>query len=367
MKLHTLLTPRTWLLHGSLAVGFLAGLIITLLHDELLSDQYEFDALKIWRIARGDRPDFVDGSFTPVAMVYRALGMGDAPLAAALFGYLLASAVIVAAALRFGRRGLTPILAVYTVGAFGLAGVYLGQYSKDVFVLPVVALLLLPKRWLWDAVPLAAMIVYAAWFRDYWMIVAACYCGYRLLTTRQVRLRYLLAIGSLAAVGISGLIFLVLGRNPNHYRTSVQGGLDANTLIAPLAPLPQPWGGFVDVFANYWLILVPVTLPFAAGIVYVAALAGLTFMRFTPFVGASSRRVWPQVDRIEGVLLRRCLSLLLAFGVVQALFEPDYGSVLRHLTPLLPLGLVAGLAMQAAPAAERGIRSWEWSVKAVQR
>ncbi|MBY0690186.1 hypothetical protein [Microbacterium marinilacus] len=361
-SLRALFVPRAWLLYWSLGAGFVVGLVITVLHDDLLPAQYELDALKIWSIARGDRPKFSDGSFTPVAMVYRALGMGDAPLAAALFGYLAATAVIVFAALRFGRHGLTPALAIYTLGAFALAGIYLGQYSKDVFVLPVIALLLLPRRALWDAAPIAAMLAYALWFRDYWAIVAAGYCAYRLITIPQVRVRYLLALGSIAAVCVSAAIFAVIGYAPNHYRTSVQGGLEANTLIVPLDPLPQPWGGLLDVFANYWLILVPLTLPFLAGVLYTAALAGLAFMRFTPLVAAGSYRHWPVVRTLEGVLLRRSLALLLAFAVVQALFEPDYGSVLRHLTPLLPLGLVAARAMRQAPAAEWGLRTWSWSV-----
>jgi 4-amino-4-deoxy-L-arabinose transferase-like glycosyltransferase len=45
----------------------------------------------------------------------------------------------------------------------------------------------------------------------------------------------------------------------------------------------------------------------------------------------------------------RCVLLALAFVTVQGVFEPDYGSALRHLSPLIPL--IAFAVGRAAVAA----------------
>lgn len=351
-----------WLLLSAIVLGVIAGFIAMLLRDQVLSENYEADSDKIWRIASGRLPGFEDQSFTPVANVYRAVGLGDAPFAASLLGYVLAVAVILLALYRAGRRTVGWGVAVYIFGAFVLAGIYLGQYSKDVFVLPIVALLLvLPRRVWWDLLGVVSMLAYAYWFREYWVIVGAGYFAYRLITLPQVRVRYLLAIGVAAAVLVAAAFYLRLGRAPNFPRTSVQKYLDARTFIHPIEPFAQPWGGLFDVFAQYWLLLVPVTLPFTAGMAYVAISLGLAFIRLLPIFAVRSKVEWPAPNTADGVLMRRGLSLFLAFTAVQALFEPDYGSVLRHLAPLLPLTIVVMQTMRAGSLRTGRRRWWSWT------
>lgn len=356
--------PRAWLLWASLGAGFGLGLVVTLLRDVLLPDQYERDALKIWSIAAGNRPGFTDRAFTPVANVYRALGMADAPTAAALFGFFAATIVIVLAVFRSGRRGLSWPVALFTFAVFMLSAVYLGQYSKDVFVLPVVAALLLPRRVWGDLVALVIMCAYTYFFRDYWGIVVVGFCLYRVLTVRQVRVRYLLLIGSACSVLVGSAFALFRGLDPNRYRTSVQRHLEANTFIHPIEPVAQPFGGMIDVFVNYWLVQIPMTLPFTAGPLYVVVALALAYVRLFPLYLARGATHWPESSTLDGVLVRRSLALMISFAATQALFEPDYGSVLRHLTPLLPLGIVVAQAMRASrPSSPMGsaLRSWNWT------
>ncbi|MGX9349226.1 hypothetical protein [Microbacterium sp. KNMS] len=350
------------LFYLSLAIGFVSGLAITVLRESVLPDQFGRDANRIFDIASGRVPDFQDGSYTPVGLTYRALGLGENPDLAALSGYLLASTVLVVALIRSGRRSATVTTSAYIVAAFVLAGVYLGQYSKDVFVLvPVLLLVMLPKSVWWDAFAVAAMLLYAYFFRDYWALVALAYVGFRAVAIWQVRLRYLLIGGSLAAVAIGLAFYFVLGWDPNHFRTAVQGHLDANTLIVPLEPAPQPLGGIVDVFLNYWLLFVPVLLPVLAGPAYLLVLIAYAFVRVTPLLVLRSATRWPGARSLDGALLRRSLALLLAFGVVQAVFEPDYGSALRHFTPLMPLALMLIQSARAGVAREGRARPWTWS------
>ncbi|WOF22364.1 hypothetical protein N8K70_13345 [Microbacterium betulae] len=346
----------------AIILGFALGLAVTLLREEVLPDQFNRDANRIYNIASGRVPDFTDRSYTPVGIVYRWIGLGDAPTAAAIVGYLAASAVILVALFRTGRRTASLPVALYIVSAFLLSSIYLGQYSKDVFVLiPVVLLISLPRRILWDVVGVGAMLLYAYFFRDYWAIVAFAYAAYRLITLWQARIRYLLAGGAFASVAVGMAFFVALGVDPNHYRTVVQGHLNANTLIVPLEPAAQPLGGAVDVFVNYWLLYLPVLLPFTASIAYIVVMLGIGFAKLFPLMAARSEVRWPSRSVLDGSLARRALSLILAVGVVQAVFEPDYGSALRHFTPLMPLALVLMQSLRSGRLRAGRAPAWNWS------
>ncbi|WP_345439135.1 hypothetical protein [Microbacterium gilvum] len=347
-------------------MGFLGGLILTVSRSLVLPEQFGRDANRIYLIASG-QADFADGSYTPVAIVYRLLGLGAAPDVAAVLGYVLASVAIIVGIARSGRRTAGVLTAVYISSAFLLAGVYLGQYSKDVFVIPLVLLLLLlPKRIWWEITAVAGMLVYAYFFRDYWAIVAVAYVGFRVVTIWQVRLRYLLVSGALCAVIVGLAFFIVLGHDPNHFRTAVQDHLDANTIIMPIELVNQPIGGLVDIFVNYWLLYVPLMLPFTAGIPYVVILIGYVFVKVLPLVSLRSAIRWPSGATLDGVLVRRSLALMLAFGVVQAVFEPDYGSALRHFTPLMPLAIVVMQSMRSGTPRVGKALPWSWGGGSVE-
>ncbi|WP_456284714.1 hypothetical protein [Microbacterium sp. JZ101] len=353
------------LFYGAVVGGFLLGLVITAWRDEILPAQFHRDATRIFNIASGSVPDFTDRSYTPVGIAYRWLGLGNNPDAAAFAGYLFACLVIGVALLRVRRRTASVAVATFIVAAFALSGVYLGQYSKDVFVLvPVMLLLILPRRLWWDVLAVLAMAGYAYLFRDYWYLVAASFAAYRVITIWQARLRYLLFGGAVAAVGIGLIFYVLLGVDPNHYRTAVQGHLDANTLIIPVEPVSQPFGGAIDVFVNYWLLYAPILLPLTASLPYLAVSLAFVFVKLLPLAAARSAVRWPAPRSRDGVLLRRAISLMLALGVVQAVFEPDYGSALRHFTPLLALAIVLMQASRAGSLREGKSVPWSWSGRA---
>lgn len=348
----------------AVVAGFFTGLATVIFRDVVVPESFGRDSLKIWKIANDLAPNFEDESFTPVATVYRWLGLADDPTAAALAGFLIAS-VVIGIAVYAGRQIRTTWLgAAFIFGSFILSALFLGQYSKDVFVLPVVAIfLLLPRRIYWDIAGIAAIAAYAYWFRTYWFLLIVAYLGYRVFTWVQPRLRYMLVAGSLAA-GIAGLgVAIALGKSPDHFRTKSQADLrvDANTALQPLFNgLPDPLGGVLDVIAAYWLILVPVVLPFTAGVIFAVVAVGTAFMRVLPLAGLRSSQRWP--DDARGVTIRRLLSLLLGFAVIQALFEPDYGSVLRHYAAMLPLAIaLIQLAPSSCTPRVGKARPWSWT------
>lgn len=341
--------------------GVLVGLVIVCYRNWPGADRLSPDALKIWRISSGQRPGFTDRSFTPVATIYRSTGLGDAPLVAGMIGFLLAVAVIAYVVFRVGAAKFTLVTGIYVFGALVLSAWYLGQYSKDVFVLPIVALLVVNRRLWWDVVVVAAMLAYMYVFRDYWALIAVAYVGYRVVTWVQARVRYLIIGGATVTALIGLAIYFVQERPPAYYRTKAVDYYEPTTALVSLDVLPEPYNGLLDVISNYFLLYLPAQLPVAASLIFVAVTAVLGFLRIYPLYVARSANRWPSRSTRDGVVVRRALSLLSAFIIVQAIFEPDYGSVLRHLAPLLGVGIALTLSARNGERRRGTATPWSWT------
>src|SRR5699024_6096102 len=87
----------------------------------------------------------------------------------------------------------------------------------------------------------------------------------------------------------------------------------------------------------------------------------IAFVKLLPLISARSSVRWPRNDARQGAMLRRGLALILALGAVQALFEPDYGSALRHFTPLMPLGIALIQSASAGSIRSASAHPWSWS------
>ena len=89
----------------------------------------------------------------------------------------------------------------------------------------------------------------------------------------------------------------------------------------------------------------PLYLVFAVGITlpWLVLAAGLARGPHRLLAGAP-----PAGDAVTTAALRSA-ALLVAYLTVQSFFEPDYGSYLRHLTPMLPL-LLAVVLTRSSPA-----------------
>lgn len=319
-----------------LSIATLTGLLIVLLRDVLLPERFLHDGITIRAIALGDVQ--ADASYTNVADVYRVLGLADVPVVAHLVGYgLLILAMLLvwrACAEAGGGWGMTVLVALMVV----LGAVYLGYYSKDVFVLPIViAVVLLRGRWWGESLVVLLMLGYALWFRQYWYVVAIGYVAFRLIAPR-LRAWSAFATGLLGVIVASLVLGLALGVSPDNFRTIVndaRGSVDVGTLIEPFVALPSPLGGVVNNALTYVSLILPVPVMLRGGAYYLVIALVIAVIWLLFFRGVARAPL-----TTAGVPFRRSVALILAFVVTQSLFEPDYGSALRHLTPLLPLFLL---------------------------
>lgn len=330
--------------------GLIIGLIVVLARDDIVPANFKLDSQKIQAIAAGITPSYGDLTFQNVASVYRFLGLAATHSAdvVAIGGFVIGSVVIFFATARAGHKVGGPLEFALVAAVFLLNAAYLGNYSKDVFVVPLVALVLLSSRAVkWDILILVAISIYAIEFRQYWLIVGAAYVIFRFLTKTRVRIRTVLFFGVLGAVTCGFLLAIFTGVSPDHFRTVVSDTrtTSAATEIAPLVNLQQPVGGLVNIAITYFALILPIPLIFKAGLGYLPVVAIFALIWLLVIRRISDFGDWAGLAPERRATLSRAVSLLFSFLLVQSLFEPDYGSALRHLTPLLPLCVYIVLAV----------------------
>lgn len=339
---------------ASLTSTVLSGLVIVLLRNDLLPDRFFYDGRFIQSIAQGKQFfTVVEQSYANVSAVYRTIGLADQPVAAGLVGYALSATLILVAALSLRPQWISYRAFGVLLAATTLCAIYLGSYSKDVLVLPVAAVALLPSRRPWaDVLVLAAALAYAGLFRSYWVVVAVAFIGLRVLTRRGLRLRTAL-LGAALGVALAALLLdLALGVPPDYFRIALNqdraNPVDASSIITPLLPGSGLLTGIVNVLAAFVFLLIPLPLAARGGLYHLALGAGVAalWIVFLVAVAAIRRR-----DGRLDARTARIVCLVLGLLVAQSLFEPDYGSALRHMTPLLPL--VAAVVLDAARRAPR--------------
>lgn len=334
----------TWLLVLP-AASFVTGIVIVVIGPQVLPARFYYDSHQIQRMASESHPmvDFSDPSFGSVAAIYRILGLGDAPLLAGLLTYLFAAFVVFTA---FRLHRFNPTIAGVIAGSLALlvAGVYLGTYSKDLFVLPIALVALHARRgWVGHALLLGTLLLYAHSFRDYWYLNVGLYLIFVLVSRPRLPrpLRFALPFIALAALAL--IAFWALGVNSDFARQQVnavrQGTADARTAIYPFVDLPRPFAPIINTEVTLLTLFVPVPLIATGQPYYVVTGAAIAAIWTTFFLGAWRTQA--------GSIAHRCVLLMLTFVTTQALFEPDYGSALRHTAPLL--GLITYCALVPGP------------------
>ncbi|HJD68479.1 MAG TPA: hypothetical protein K8V54_01915, partial [Corynebacterium kroppenstedtii] len=197
------------------------------------------------------------------------------------------------------------------------------------------------------------------YFRPYWVLIAVFFFGLRLfvsntalsrqwITTR----RFILLM--LACSLVASLVIVARGFPADHYRTLVNAGRGADTgsLIGRFVEHPEPIAGIVNVVLSTVMLMFPVTLAAKLSPYYLVIFVVIASFWASYFHAVGQ---WLRSDH-RPPLVGRAVCLIAAFAVVQGLFEPDYGSALRHLTPLIPLFFIVAAGERGAErAAERGV------------
>ncbi|WP_433050352.1 hypothetical protein [Dactylosporangium sp. CS-033363] len=304
-----------------------------------LPAKYFYDGDYIAALNNGTTGIHPDAYYRSIAGFYAHLGLDGHPRLTGVLQLALMVAAI-GLALRNARRWSTMAVAF---GAIVLGGVYLTQYSKDavvlLLVLPILVVLRVPE-WTPAApfVAAGALTLYGALFRSYWLVIAALFVTAHVALRRGRRPVLLLPTAAAMFVIAAAGTLVVRHDSLDTFRAAANAGRggspDAVTLIAPFLDAPHSISaGLANALLTFGALLVPVPLLLAGGWMHVFGAVLLGALTVRTFAAARNSAG----DRALGV----AVTLLLAFVVTQALFAPDYGSHLKHLTPMLPLAIFA--------------------------
>jgi len=341
MRRHALATQLTVVV---LAAG---TLIASLLAHQVLPEQFLRDDQTLQQAMDPSTSYLLADSFQAIGRFYAALGLQDAPPLASLLG-VLAFLVGLFVAIGWNRMGQAgPWQLAFMALWMGIAVVYLGQYSKEIVTLGVCLLvLIMPRGRGWDVVIVAAMAAYGATLRPYWLIVAPLYLVLRYALHRVRHTRLLLLIPVLFYAAAQPAFQLVLHAGMQSQRDEVNEVRDGLEPVATLIVSPLPDGpglqGIVAILLMFLLFLVPVPLLALGSPYYIASGAVIVLLWAVVltqvFRGRLTGSAAPQAPA-HLVKAGRAAAALLALVMVQTFFEPDYGSCLKHLAPVLPLAM----------------------------
>lgn len=340
---------RSAISSAAIAAAVLIGVMIVLFRQSILPEKFFADGEFIRSIALGTNIAPADHSYLAVGLLYRWLGLAHLPLLASLLGYAAYVAVMLWGARPLRTREASIPELVLLSAALMIGAVYLGWYSKDVLVLPITVVALVRSRSrAVDVGLLVAIAGYALLFRQYWAIVAGTFLVLRLAAAARSRLSTIVVVVPVLAFAVAIVLGVALGVAPDHYRSSANASrdvTDVQSAITPLLPSTALPLQAIDIVLTFLSLLAPIPLLLHGGSYYV--LIALALASMWVLLANRARRAFAGDRDPVG---ERQLALMLGFVVVQALFEPDYGSALRHLTPLLP---VAVAYVVGAPAASR--------------
>ncbi len=177
---------------------------------------------------------------------------------------------------------------------------------------------------------------YAYAFRSYWVLfvfqILVLYVGYSYINSHKKLFLFV----AISIFSISFTYFLLSGENIDSFRVLYnearldRGGASTSTLILPWFGI----GGFLVAFLNSFVTWVSFFIPFklisllSPYYLFISLMLMLFFYRlFNAALTLSGK----------GGRGRLYCSIIISFTIIQAVFEPDYGSFIRHLTPFSPL------------------------------
>ncbi|SDV48603.1 hypothetical protein [Chitinasiproducens palmae] len=242
-----------------------------------------------------------------------------------------------AARLRVPAYAFSMVLAI-AVAWGGAAAIFNSGLNKELLanIAIVFALLFVRRKRL--ILASVVMLFYGVYIRPYWVIVVA-FAWAAHIVSRKLGPRWGLAALAVSLVSLTLIAAVVLHAPLSMIRAATNdyrvGSEDARSMITPFFNVSNPLLEAANMFVTWISLLLPWPLVMLGG---VQQLIVVVLMPVTVYLIIKNwRRAWQSAD----VRCNFSCSLFFAFVTVQAVFEPDYGSFVRHVCGFVPFGLLA--------------------------
>ena len=155
-----------------LLIAIYLGFMIVVFRKSLVPSRFMSDERTIQGLAQGRWSSAADGSYTQVSTLYRILGLANNEMVAGLLGFSLACIPYIMVMFRHRSSGSNLIATVASMIGILLSAVYLGSYSKEAFIMPIIVAFLILRHNKLSTLTLCILIAaYAYNFRTYWFLV----------------------------------------------------------------------------------------------------------------------------------------------------------------------------------------------------
>ena len=306
-----------------------------------LPAKYRWDSNVIQQAASGVRE--VDSAYQFIANIYATFSLSSEPWLSSIASFIPFLALQGIIFFRFAPRKITATIALFVICIDILGAVYLGQMTKELFMLILpIGFLMSPRTRIpvLVAVVIPGLII-ALQMRSYWLLVVCLFLISLWLSRRGEKFNVLtISIAVVVAyLIVPRLFFATQGFELEEVRLSLNfARLDsesAQSAIMPLLDYTNPINQFVNLIIILFTLLVPLPLLLTGQLVH--AVFALFILYLSLSVIKTVRYLMKYDNDIHSAA---SYHLLFAYLIIQAIFEPDYGSYLRHLTPLLLFGLL---------------------------
>lgn len=230
-------------------------------------------------------------------------------------------------------------LSLFTFLAF-LSCIYMTVLSKDLIVFLVISPFIFFLRMgiggLFAWTLLAGL--YAIFFRSYWFIfLAEFWMVFILLRWIRSWVLFIAAI-PLSLFALSIVFNQVLGVELDSFRTAVNDirlesqDQNAQTIILPWISGGGTVVGWLNSVITLLTLLIPLPLFLMLSPYYIVIATFISYLSYYLW-----RATLFELKIKTSIEMPACCALVISFITIQSIFEPDYGSYVRHLAPFYPI------------------------------
>jgi len=318
------------------------GLLLVLVLPGILPLHYTFDAAMIRDFIVGeDRPTgfAIIEPYANTAYLYILFGVEANAVAGAFFTYFVAWVSVLGAIMLADSGGRLWLWFPAFVWHFLLV-IYTCMHTKELHAMPALALVLVlcgrrftPAR---IVMITSAIIAYALYFRLYWAVAALLAFAFIWLR-RRIPASWKLALLMFAAYIMLFVGYhLATGKFITDFRAALTAGRELDLFSDTAFPNRFANETLLDDVLNamYAFVRLMIPLPLMA----TGKVQHLAFALWEVASVALFALLFARVWRVPNLDARTEFSAawILAFSLTQGLFEPDYGTFLRHQTNLFP-------------------------------
>lgn len=318
-------------------ITFAAGCVLSLLRQHILPARFLYDSDRLSQFIQYPGLIARDGSYRATAFIWRMFADGGSPALVGLLTYLLFAGLLFFLVWPSAAAQARLFIVVLYCFTLPIGAVFISGYSKEVVVVVVVSLVMLsPRNLCGDGFGVVVLLTYGLLVRQYWLIAVGAYLLLRILwgLKAQAWSAFVAMFGSTVVLVI--VFPSVAGQSISYYRQSILEDITVmpESAITPLLAGKSFLAELVNTWSTFLFLQMPIPL-LIGGMVQIAGALVIAMLwgNYWAAVHYLARTGRLRTDRTSARCAALCLASVTAFSV----FEPDYGSYLRHLAPLTPM------------------------------